>query len=512
MIGKKANDYFSTLTDGSGNPYIIQFGGLFDGAGKTISGLSITNPDTPFSLSTSLFYTPSTLIGETDFDVPSNDLNITIKNLNIADFEFELGSESAIILTAGLFTYVSANRLVLSNITVRNSLFSNYDTDEQAINTSSSAGLVGLANVNNLIVDNVKLVDNQINSVLIAGGLLGSVNATNSVSITNSSVDADNIITSYDDAVGGLIGSVYTRNLLVKNSNNQGLVLSCFDLGEDVFDNCDSNENSTAGGIIGLLLSDGNTTFDNVYNSGVVVGFYASGGLVGIAVSSAMYAFQIFENEGPIGSFESEFKISNSYNSGIILADAYVGGIIGYIYIGDELFTEELDGAPIEILLLFTLLKTFVTINNSFVSSELISDAGTEVGGFIGGFGIIEDDEPSELYPILSNIELKINNSFVYTYIDGSYTDSNPILGSSIDNFLNIKVKPLNVFFNYAEDAQFDDLYGSLPIFEDKYFKKNDFMFKNNWDFTNTWKFDNTLNNGLPTLINNQHFQELTPP
>jgi hypothetical protein len=516
MIGKKANDSFILELDDADDPFPpIQFSGLFDGAGKTISGLTILGNDSNYVESASLFYVPNSVFELEDFDIPLDDLNITVKNLNIVDFELISISEYGVSLSAGLFSYVNANRLILSNITVSISEFSseNEDTEPDVI-LNSSAGLLGTAYVNNVIVDNVRVINSDIISTGLAGGLIGGLEAINSVSITNSSVYVDNLISSYDNAAGGLIGAVQTRNLLIKNSNNQGLVLSCLEFGEDGFDNCDSNENSTAGGIIGLLLSDGNTTFDNVYNSGVVAGFYASGGLVGIAVSSAMYAFEIIESEGPIGSFESEFKISNSYNSGIIFADAYVGGIIGYIYIGDELFSEELDGAPLEILLLFTqLFKTFITIDSSFVSSEeLFSDAGTEVGGFIGGFGSIEDNEPNELYSVFTNIELKINNSFLYTYIEGTYTESNPILGSSIADFLNLKVKPVNVFFNYSEDAQFDDLFGSLPIFEDKYFKKNDFIFKNNWDFTNTWKFDNTLNNGLPTLINNQHFQAITPP
>ena len=504
MIGKKANDSFFMLLDGNDDPYLpIQFKGVFDGAGNSISEFRIFNQDPDFAETTSLFYSSSSFFDQIDFNVPMTDINITVKNLNLETFDFVDSSLTEESSATGLFTYVNANRLILSNITISNSYFSSH----------KSGGLVGNAYVNNLIVDNVRVINSDIISTGLAGGLIGSLEAINSVSITNSSVYVDNLISSYDNAAGGLIGAVQTRNLLIKNSNNQGLVLSCLEFGEDGFDNCDSNENSTAGGIIGLLISDGNTTFDNVYNSGVVAGFYASGGLVGIAVSSAMYAFQIIESEGPIGSFESEFKISNSYNSGIIFADAYVGGIIGYIYIGDELFSEELDGAPLEILLLFTqLFKTFISIDSSFVSSELISEAGTEVGGFIGGFGSIEDNEPNELYSVLTNIELKINNSFLYTYIDGTYTESNPILGSSIADFLNLKVKPVNVFFNYAEDAQFDDLFGSLPIFEDKHFKKNDFIFKNNWDFTNTWKFDNTLNNGLPTLINNQHFQAITPP
>jgi hypothetical protein len=504
MIGKKANDSFFMLLDGNDDPYLpIQFKGVFDGAGNSISEFRIFNQDPDFAETTSLFYSSSSFFDQIDFNVPMTDINITVKNLNLETFDFVDSSLTEESSATGLFTYVNANRLILSNITISNSYFSSH----------KSGGLVGNAYVNNLIVDNVRVINSDIISTGLAGGLIGSLEAINSVSITNSSVYVDNLISSYDNAAGGLIGAVQTRNLLIKNSNNQGLVLSCLEFGEDGFDNCDSNENSTAGGIIGLLISDGNTTFDNVYNSGVVAGFYASGGLVGIAVSSAMYAFQIIESEGPIGSFESEFKISNSYNSGIIFADAYVGGIIGYIYIGDELFSEELDGAPLEILLLFTqLFKTFISIDSSFVSSELISEAGTEVGGFIGGFGSIEDNEPNELYSVFTNIELKINNSFLYTYIDGTYTESNPILGSSIADFLNLKVKPVNVFFNYAEDAQFDDLFGSLPIFEDKHFKKNDFIFKNNWDFTNTWKFDNTLNNGLPTLINNQHFQAITPP
>jgi hypothetical protein len=262
------------------------------------------------------------------------------------------------------------------------------------------------------------------------------------------------------------------------------------------------------------LVLYGNVTFDNVYNSGFIVGSSSSGGLIGLAVASTSIL-----GEESNSSFENEIKISNSYSSGEIQANAYLGGMIGYFNVGESLNNlifinpEDFDSEIEFFTLLFSisaLLKTFVKIDNSYVSSvfnSINSIVGTEVGGFLGGFG--GGDNP---FPSFSSIELKINNSFLYSAIDGSYTESNPILGSSIDDFLNLNVKPVNVFFNYAEDAQFDDLFGSLPIFEDKYFKKNDFIFKNNWDFTNTWKFDDSLNDGLPTLINNQHFQDLTPP
>jgi hypothetical protein len=230
----------------------------------------------------------------------------------------------------------------------------------------------------------------------------------------------------------------------------------------------------------------------------------------------------LFDSDAPINStislFESEIKIINSYSTGLIVADSYVGGLIGYIYVGDDLLILDFFAeAPIEILILFTqAFKTSITIDNSYVSSNLYSLDQTEVGGFIGGFGMIEEPvdpiDPDEPYTNFANIELLINNSFVSSFIDSNYTESNPILGSSVSNFVNLKIKPINVFFAYYEDSLFDDLFGSLPIFEDKYFKKNDFIYKNNWDFTNTWKFDNSLNDGLPTLINNQHFQDLTPP
>jgi hypothetical protein len=328
---------------------------------------------------------------------------------------------------------------------------------------------------------------------------MANLESTNSVSITNSSADAVNLVISEEDTAGGLIGSAFTHNFLVKNSNNQSFVAA--------------GENDS-GGIIGLLVFNGNVTFDNVYNSGFIVGSSSSGGLIGLAVASST----LILGEESNSSFENEIKISNSYSSGTIQANAYLGGMIGYINVGeglnnffDIISNGEFDSEIEVVTLLFSvsaLIKTFVKIDNSYVSNVFISLDETEVGGFLGGFG----GGFGGFFPYVASIELKINNSFLYSYIDGSYTESNPILGSSIDDFLNLNVKPVNVFFNYSEDAQFDDLFGSLPIFEDKYFKKNDFIFKNNWDFTNTWKFDNSLNDGLPTLINNQHFQDLTPP
>jgi hypothetical protein len=501
MIGKKANDYFIQIVDGDDLPLFasIQFGGLFDGAGNTISGLTISSIETDVDFTASLFYSPPSALSQQDYDVPANDLNITVKNLNIIDFDFYVSSSSGALLTAGLFSYVNANRLILSNITVGNSSFINEKTIDQDTFISSSAGLAGMVYVNNLLIDKVKLVDNQIGSVGVAGGLIANLESTNSVSITNSSADAANLVISEEDTAGGLIGSAFTHNFLVKNSNNQSFVAA--------------GENDS-GGIIGLLVLNGNVTFDNVYNSGFIVGSSSSGGLIGLAVASTLIL-----GEESNSSFENEIKISNSYSSGTIQANAYLGGMIGYINVGEGLnnFLEdiisfgEFDSEIEVVTLLFSvsaLIKTFVKIDNSYVSNVFISLDETEVGGFLGGFG----GGFGGFFPYVASIELKINNSFLYSYIDESYTESNPILGSSIDDFLNLNVKPVNVFFNYSEDAQFDDLFGSLPIFEDKYFKKNDFIFKNNWDFTNTWKFDNSLNDGLPTLINNQHFQDLTPP
>jgi hypothetical protein len=525
MIGKKANDSFSTLTDGFGNPYIVQFGGLFDGAGKTISGLTILSGDVDYVESTSLFYTPSSSI---DFlylyqDILSNeisDVNITVKNLNILDFYLNSSSETDISVSAGLFSFVNANRLILSNITVIESEFYSSNNAPVESSQSASAGLIGTAYVNNIVIDNVKIIDNFIRSDDYVGGIIGSILSNNTVSVINSSADTENQNFSEVTAAGGLIGAVQTRNLLVKNSNNQGVVASCFI--EEFSNECENNESSTAGGLVGLLIYTGNIIFDNVYNSGLVGGPYAAGGLVGTAVSLVMLTGYLFDSDAPFNStislFESEIKIINSYSTGLIVADSYVGGLIGYIYVGDDLLILDFFAeAPIEILILFTqAFKTSITIDNSYVSSNLYSLDQTEVGGFIGGFGMIEEPvdpiDPDEPYTNFANIELLINNSFVSSFIDSNYTESNPILGSSVSNFVNLKIKPINVFFAYYEDSLFDDLFGSLPIFEDKYFKKNDFIYKNNWDFTNTWKFDNSLNDGLPTLINNQHFQDLTPP
>ena len=511
MIGKKANDSFSTLTDGSGNPlYIVKFGGLFDGAGKTISGLTILSGEVE---STSLFYTPSSSIYIFDIyqDILSNeisDLNITVKNLNIFDFYLNSTSATDISVSAGLFSFVNANRLILSNITVSASQFySSTNLIVESSQDSASAGLIGTAYVNNIVVDNVKIIDNFIESDDYVGGIIGSILSNNTVSIINSSTNYENQIVSEDIAAGGLIGVVQTRNLLVKNSNNQGVVVSCF-IGE--FSNvCENNESSTAGGLVGLLIYTGNIIFDNVYNSGVVGGPYAAGGLVGTAVSLVMLTGYLFDSDAPINStislFESEIKIINSYSTGTIVAESYVGGLIGYIYVGDDLLNSDyFDGAPPEILILFTqAFKTSITIDNSYVASVLFSNDATEAGGFIGGFGMIE--EPVAPYTNFANIELLINNSFVSSFIDSNYTESNPILGSSVSNFVNLKIKPINVFFAYDEDSLFDDMFGSLPIFDEKYFKENNFIFKNNWDLTNTWEFDDSLNDGLPTLINNPH-------
>jgi hypothetical protein len=53
----------------------------------------------------------------------------------------------------------------------------------------------------------------------------------------------------------------------------------------------------------------------------------------------------------------------------------------------------------------------------------------------------------------------------------------------------------------------YNDIYGASFLIDDnKYFKNNDFIFNQVWDTSNTWVFNSNINNGLPTLKNNQHF------
>jgi len=299
------------------------------------------------------------------------------------------------------------------------------------------------------------------------------------------------------NSVGGLVGLVNGSKLIIKHSNNSGNIDAIYSVG--------------VGGIFGATLFGHQMEFDNVYNSGQVKGNIDVGGLVGLLNPVNITYINYFLSGQPIDSisvfanlinFESVLNINNSYNVGDIYADyEYVGGFIGTIDFLSDRFPSYLIGSSNNGEEYLTSLN--LSITNSYSSANIIYDdsSGIGAGGLIGYLFNFNDE-------FIPSISFEVRNVFIDSLTEtlddpiiGSFGGGQPVLQQYL-GFIKLVFK--DVFF--MGDA-YNDIYGASFLIDDnKYFKNNDFIFNQVWDTSNTWVFNSNINNGLPTLKNNQHF------
>jgi hypothetical protein len=502
MIGKKAQEAFEFL-------YPTSFTGIFDGAGHTISNLEIQSDEHNLSL----FYGTGNDIIPPDlahiilfppyelYEVIL-DINATVKNLNLENFSLDASFNEADEennIAAGLFSNIALNSLTLSNITLSSSTISTSGSGEVFSFSGTAGGLVGNLFGNSFLVENVIIeTSNNIETNDGRAGGIGGLIITFTTNIINSRNSA--FIDAESDTSGGLIALLDTQNLLIKNSSNSGVVLSDLDLQQ--------NEIQGSGGLIGMLYLGNYGLLDSVYNSAYIYSFESAGGLIG-GVTASLVSLENNQDRNSAKKFSFDLEIVNSYNVGTIESTEYTGGLIGYFYVyvdQDSLYSAE------EINSYFTLDEINIVIENTYVFGNLndvVFDVDDEfevigeVGGFIGGFGGYSTN--------YTKINVLINRSFVATLIDVDYDYSNPIIGSSYVEFINLKTKLKDVYFLYDESASYDYKFGSLPIYDPNYFLESNFIFNRAWDFTNTWRFieensQDQPNNGLPVLRDNPHY------
>ena len=320
-----ANEITSNQTS-----YLGFFSGIFDGNGKTISGLNkplfeyIGSIDIPNSIEVHDLTLKTVEDGINARGILASDIgsNVTIDNLRV---------EGSII---GGYSYVGG---IAGSISASNA-------DISSLITNSSSGV------------NISGVDN-------VGGLLGYTNEF--VLISNSSSSGE-VYGNFN--VGGVIG---VNNGVALGLEANALVSGSLNVGGAVGLNNGSVSESTSSGAtygsvnVGGLVGANHAYVENSTSSVTVNGDSNVGGLVGINyvnVINSAYEGSV-QGDSNVGGLvgKSHGKISRGYSSGAVNGDYIVGGLVGeyQAWYWDSL------------------------ISNSYSSSN-VNGSSSNVGGLIG--------------------------------------------------------------------------------------------------------------------------------
>lgn len=187
----------------------------------------------------------------------------------------------------------------------------------------AACGFFGRIESGNLVIKNLGIVDSYVFGGNSVGGFVGAMYGKSLV-IANSYFEG--VVKGYED-VGGLIG--YT-------DRTQTLVLSCFHRGpvEGAAD---------VGGLIGLSYeTKGSLTMMYSYNEGSVSATQAVGGLIGGEITDFLHLSNSYNvatvsssKKGGIGGLVGYLKndstlVYNSYNMGMVTGSDSIGGICGF--------------------------------------------------------------------------------------------------------------------------------------------------------------------------------------
>lgn len=250
------------------------FTGSFDGAGHTISSLSVSS---------------GSEIGL--FGVTSG---ATIGNVILTDADIG-GSCSSDIEYAGLLVGKALSS-VLYNISVSGDI----------CGVNDIGGLVGYANDGNITnsASNVNILTYETatltNSVYI-GGLVGEANAT----LISKNVVSAEVNATTSKVVGGVIGTVYDTDAYMNSfegsvygTGNVGGVIGSMENGS-VYDSYAIFNNvlaaGTSSGVLGSLYGSGSRIY-NTYSAGVLVKGYQAGGVLGVVDTSTANSNTVYCN------------------------------------------------------------------------------------------------------------------------------------------------------------------------------------------------------------------------
>jgi uncharacterized protein (TIGR02145 family) len=326
-----------------------QFMGVFDGNGKTISGLSVSN------------FRFAGLFGYVGKDGQIKNLTVNVLQIAVV---IESGSCSIWnrSLVGGLAgVYSSAKAIENCGVNIRDSIsVHSHSRCAYFSDKSFSGGLVGYVEEKATITNSY--TTGNVSSSGYSGGLVGyakDATITNSYATSNASdgglvgyVENATITNSYTtgNASGGLVGGVghwmggsggditITNSYTTGNASNGGLVGYSKNATITITDSYTTGDVVSKGWNGGLVGSGGDITITNSYTTGNVSSENFSGGLVGsashILITNSYALGNIFgSSTGGLVGVGNTIEISNSYAignvSGTDAKDIFSGGLIG---------------------------------------------------------------------------------------------------------------------------------------------------------------------------------------
>lgn len=291
-------------------------------------------------------------------------------------------------------------------------------------------------------------IDNTIAGMQHIGGLIGRSEGGAFYNVANTSfvygANPSNLQVS--SRTGGLIGSEYSRRgLTIKNSFNTGTVVT---------------NTNYAGGLIGDFDNDSYASgiIENTFNSGNVYGNEYVGGL--------------------FGDLDAETQLyTNLYNSGNVTGTYRVGGLIGYVGSGDERNFN------------FVYNAGTVTATHGFVGGLFGEiNGGSNYIYFSFNVGQVINTGPSRAFGQIigrNNDDILMKDS--YYYWDGlspvRWADEGPGAGHHGNPFIARMETDLERFTQF-----------------------NKFVYRDVWNFQTAWEFGRVQGYPYPTIINNLHF------
>ena len=272
------------------------FTGSFDGAGHTVSGLSINRPSTDF---VGLF---SNTGSSADID------DIELEDVDIRGDEFVTGLSN---LHAGSMNQSSVTGIVAGNYSVSGLTNTNGGTVSQSYTTST---VTGISRVSGLIGINSGTVSQSYAVSTVSGNRSAGLIRENRGSVTRSYATGN---VSSNTSAGGLIR---VNNGRVNRSYATGNVTGYRDVG----------------GLVGRNRGQ----IRHSYATGAVSGTYSVGGLVGYSLKGTInqsYATGTVSGDANIGGlvgYSNEGSLNRSYATGTVSGTTNLGGIVGngYLY------------------------------------------------------------------------------------------------------------------------------------------------------------------------------------
>lgn len=283
----------------------VEFDGVFDGKGYTISGLYInTNCGTTEENSTNNYGLFDTIDG-------------TVKNVNI---------DKAYIAVSGRPCYVGSvagllmDEAVLDNCT-STAIIKNYDASCGGIAGTMYGGVNTVSEeINHSTVSNCTFTGSieqvKDDAMTYIGGIVGNSNGNIESCVNEGQIDftATNV-----DSVGGITG--FVREGTIKNCNNKGKLLC---------ETTDEEALAIAGGIVGKVFVSA-TGSEKYMSRGATITKCENNG----TVEGQMYAGGI---AGQVSNDHNDYcvTVSECINNGVVTSNDHTAGIIGYLNcIGD---------------------------------------------------------------------------------------------------------------------------------------------------------------------------------